>query len=118
MVNAGGDVAAFGEPEAGRCWRIGIRDPRSAAGLLTVVELHGALATSGTYERGEHVLDPHTGRPARGPLSASVSGPELALADAFATGVIAGGEQALDAIASLEGYQTLVVHDEGALLAG
>jgi thiamine biosynthesis lipoprotein len=117
MVNAGGDVAAFGEPEAGRRWKIGVRDPRSAHRLLTVVELHGALATSGIYERGQHVLDPNTGRPGQGLLSASVSGPDLALADALATGLLAGGEPALDAVASVEGYDTLVVRDDGTLLA-
>jgi thiamine biosynthesis lipoprotein len=117
MVNAGGDVAAFGEPEAGRRWKVGVRDPRSAHRLLTVVELRGALATSGIYERGQHVLDPNTRRPGRGLLSASVSGPDLALADALATGLLAGGEQALDVVASVEGYDTLVVRDDGTLLA-
>jgi thiamine biosynthesis lipoprotein len=116
MVNAAGDVAAFGEPEPGRRWRIGIRDPRSATGLLVAVELHGALATSGTYERGNHVLDPHTGRPADVLLSASVAGPSLTVADALATGLLAGGEPALDMFASLEGYDALVMRADGRLL--
>ncbi len=114
MINAGGDVAAFGEPEAGRRWRIGIRDPRSAIGLLTVVELHGALATSGSYERGPHVIDPHTGEPARALISASVAGPSLAFADALATGLLASGESALDVASSGGGYEAvLVVRDHG-----
>jgi thiamine biosynthesis lipoprotein ApbE len=46
-----------------------------------------------------------------------VSGPDLALADALATGLLAGGEPALDAVASVEGYDTLVVRDDGTLLA-
>jgi thiamine biosynthesis lipoprotein ApbE len=50
-------------------------------------------------------------------LSASVSGPNLALADALATGLLAGGEPALAAVASVEGYDTLVVRDDGTLLA-
>jgi len=117
MINAGGDVAAFGEPEAGRCWRIGIRDPRSATDLLTVVELHGALATSGTYERGPHVLDPHTGQPARGLVSASVVGPSLAFADALATGLLASGEPALDPASSIDGYDALLVmREDGTVL--
>jgi thiamine biosynthesis lipoprotein len=117
MVNAGGDVVVFGDPEPGRRWRIALRDPRSVSGVLMVVDLHSALATSGTYERGLHVLDPHTGRPARGLLSASVTGPSLALADALATGLLAGGAEVLDTVAALEGYDALVMREDGKLLA-
>jgi thiamine biosynthesis lipoprotein len=117
MVNAGGDVAVCGEPEPGRRWRLGVRDPRSLTGVLMAVEVQAALATSGTYERGLHVLDPHTGRPARGLLSASVAGPSLALADALATGMLAGGEEVLDTVAALDGYDALVVREDGKVLA-
>jgi thiamine biosynthesis lipoprotein len=113
MVNAGGDVAAYGEPEPGRRWRIGVRDPRNSYAVLTVVELNGAVATSGTYERGHHVLDPHTGRPARGVLSATVTGPDLTVADALATGLIAGGDQGLAAIAALEGWEGFALKEDG-----
>lgn len=117
MINAGGDVAAFGEPQPGRPWRIGVRDPRSADGLLTVVELDGAVATSGIYERGHHILDPRTGLPARGLLSASVTGPELALADALATGLLASGGRGLASIVALEAYDALVLQDDGTVVA-
>jgi thiamine biosynthesis lipoprotein len=117
MVNAGGDVAAFGEPEPGRRWRIGVLDPRAAGALLGVVELDGAVATSGTYERGHHVLDPGSGQPAPGPLSATVTGPDLALADALATGLLAAGESGLGSIESLEGYEALGMDDDGTVFA-
>jgi FAD:protein FMN transferase len=114
MVNAGGDIAAFGEPEPGRRWRIGVRDPRGADALLTVVELNGAVATSGTYERGGHVLDPRSGLPARGLISASVTGPDLALADALATGMLAAG--GLESFALPEAYEALVLRDDGSVV--
>ena len=117
MINAGGDVVAFGEPQPGRPWRIGVRDPRSAGGLLTVVELDAAVATSGVYERGHHILDPRTGLPARGLLSASVTGPELALADALATGLFASGGLGLGSIVALEAYDALVLQDDGTVVA-
>jgi thiamine biosynthesis lipoprotein len=117
MVNAGGDVAAFGEPEPGRSWRIGVHDPRTADGLLAVVELGAAVATSGIYERGHHVLDPHSGLPARGLLSATVTGPELDLADALATGLVAAGDGDLASIVALESYEALVVRDDWTVLA-
>ncbi|MEA2388776.1 MAG: FAD:protein transferase [Thermoleophilaceae bacterium] len=117
MINAGGDVAAYGQPESGRRWRIGVRDPRSADAFLTVVELNGAVATSGGYERGHHILDPGSGRPAKALLSATVTGPDLALADALATGLFAAGERGLSAIAALEGYDALILKRDGSMLA-
>jgi FAD:protein FMN transferase len=117
MINAGGDVAAYGQPESGRRWRIGVRDPRSADAFLTVVELDGAVATSGSYERGHHILDPGSGRPAKALLSATVIGPELALADALATGLFAAGERGLSAIAALEGYDALILKRDGSMHA-
>ena len=50
-----------------------------------------AIATSGAYARGEHVVDPHTGRPPRGVLSVTITGPDLATADAYATAAFAMG---------------------------
>ncbi|HMJ94957.1 MAG TPA: FAD:protein FMN transferase [Thermoleophilaceae bacterium] len=117
MVNAGGDVVAFGEPGPGRPWRIGIQDPRSAGQLVCVVELDGAVATSGAYERGEHVLDPESGLPARGVRSATVTGPELDLADALSTGLFAAGEGGLEWIDSIPAYEAMVVRNNGTLVA-
>jgi thiamine biosynthesis lipoprotein len=115
MVNAGGDVVAFGDPEPGRRWRIGVRDPGRADRFVAVVELGGAVATSGAYERGDHVLDPHSGLPARGLLSATVTGPELDLADALSTGLFAAGEAGLEWIDSIPDYEALVVRHDGSL---
>ena len=57
-------------------WRVGIRHPRERDRLCAVLELdEGAVATSATYERGEHIADPHTGRPPRGVLSVTVDRP-------------------------------------------
>ncbi len=118
MINAGGDIAAFGEPEPGQAWRIGLRHPENEERLFAVVELHGAgaVATSGTYERGEHIIDPGSRQPARGLVSATVAGPDLAFADAYATGLLASGGEALERVGGIEGYSALVVTTEGKLL--
>ena len=85
-INAGGDIVARGEPERGRAWRVGIRHPRIEDRLAAVLEVRDlAVATSGAYERGEHIVDPRTGRPAVGLLSATVTGPSPTYADAYAT---------------------------------
>jgi thiamine biosynthesis lipoprotein len=78
-----------------------------------VVAADGAVATSGTYERGEHVLDPHTGAPARGAVSATVCGPDLAVADALATGLVAAGEAGFEPVRRA-GYEALIVQPDGA----
>ena len=119
MVNAGGDVAAYGEPAPGAPWRIGIQHPRYADKVLCVVELHGggAVATSGTYERGEHVLSPSDGEPAAELLAATVAGPDLGFADALATGLLASGGQALERVAANAGYTALTVDQEGRMRA-
>jgi thiamine biosynthesis lipoprotein len=86
-VEAGGDLRVAGGP-----WRIGIRNPRRRECVAAVVVLrNGAVATSGTYERGQHVVDPHTGRPPVGTLSVTMIDRTLAQADAHATAGFAMG---------------------------
>src|SRR5690349_4827166 len=76
-INAGGDVVARGRPEPDRLWRVGIRHPVEHDQLAAVVEVEDlAVATSGEYERGAHIVDPHTGRPPAGLLSVTIVGPD------------------------------------------
>ncbi|MGC9220461.1 MAG: FAD:protein FMN transferase [Solirubrobacteraceae bacterium] len=112
LVNAAGDIVGFGAPQGQHAWRIGIRSPDSPEHLASVIELHGAVATSGTYERGSHIWDPSARRPARGIASASVCGPDLAIADALATALVAAGEQGFDWVRAA-GYEALLVLDGG-----
>ena len=104
-LNAGGDVIVRGESEPGLPWRIGIRHPELRDRLATVVEGRDvAVATSGGYERGEHIVDPHTRRVPDGVLSVTVVGPRLSEADAYATAAYAMGPDGLAWIATLPGY--------------
>jgi FAD:protein FMN transferase len=116
MVNAGGDIALAGAPEVARSWQIGIRDPWDATRVIAVLEAEAAVATSGAYERGDHVLNPRTGRPSSPIASATVTGPDLALADAFATGLLAAGEPGLDWVGRIEGYDGLIVRRDGSMV--
>lgn len=115
MVNAGGDVALFGLRSPGQAWRIGIQNPFDRATLATVVEPVSAVATSGTYERGAHVFDPFNGQTRAAVASATVTGPDLGLADALATGLLAGGRAALGAVEDLDGYEALLIDWDGEL---
>ena len=113
MVNAAGDIATFGLPWPRAAWRVGVRSPDRPELLTCVIELRGgAVATSGLYERGAHIWDVVGGGPATGVASATVCGPDLALADAFATGVVAAGVAGLEAVATA-GYEALLLLDGG-----
>ena len=112
LVNGGGDIVARGSPEpgSGRPWRIGIRHPRERDRLAAVLDVRdGAVATSGTYERGEHVVDPHTGRAATELVGLTVVGPSLTYADAYATAAFAMGRDGAGWVAGLDGYEAFAV---------
>jgi thiamine biosynthesis lipoprotein len=104
-INGGGDIVVRGEAAPTTPWRIGIRHPLQADKVATVVGVrNGAIATSGAYERGEHVRDPFTGKAPGGVLSVTIVGPSLTYADAYATAAFAMGKTGLAWVAGLAGY--------------
>jgi len=122
-VNAAGDVALAGRPEPDRDWLVGIAEPRTPQALLGIVsagEATGirAVATSGTGERGAHVLDPRTGHPVTSVLSATVAGPDAALGDGLATALVAAGASAPALLASLgpRGWRGCLLSADGAVV--
>ncbi|MFF9161338.1 FAD:protein FMN transferase [Streptomyces longwoodensis] len=98
-VNGGGDVQLLGVPAPGRPWRVGVADPLRPGGLAAVISAAGvselAVATSGTAERGAHIVDPRTGHSAVTDLVAvTVVAPRLTWADCWATAAFAMGSRA------------------------
>lgn len=111
-LNAGGDVVSAGRP-----WRVGVRHPEQADRLCAVLEItDGAVATSGRYERGDHILDGRTGRPATGLLSLTVVASSLTEADATATAAFAMGVDGVDWAAAREGCEVFAVDAERRVL--
>jgi thiamine biosynthesis lipoprotein len=109
-INAGGDIRTRGAALPDPSWRTGIQHPVLHDRIAAVVEANDlALATSGTYIRGEHILDPHTGEPPSGMLSVSITGPDLGTADAFATAAFAMGEAGGPWTATLGPYESFVI---------
>lgn len=91
-INAGGDIVARGEREPGHPWRVGIRHPDKGDRLAAVLEVSDrAIATSGPYERGDHITDPRSAKPPSGLRGVTVVGPSLAFTDAYATAVYVMG---------------------------
>ena len=88
-------------------------DPSAPRQLACVIEINGAIATSGTYERGAHLIDPRSGEVRCRAGSASVTGPDLGLADALATALAVTGEDGLSMVGQLYGYEGLVINQDG-----
>ena len=115
--NCGGDVIARGEPEPGRPWRVGIRHPDRADSVARVLAIRDlAVATSGTYERGEHIRDPRTGLAPTGLLSVTVVGPSLTWADVYATTAFAMGTPGPAWVATHAGYGALAITSDERLV--
>lgn len=114
-INAGGDIAVRGSREPGEPWRIGVRHPAEADRQATVIDAHGplAIATSATYERGAHIIDPRTAQPTTTIASATIIGPDLGIADAYATAVFVMGTDGLTWIEEQPGYEAFIItHDD------
>jgi thiamine biosynthesis lipoprotein len=113
-VNAGGDLVVRGGG-----WLVGIQHPLDRGEVAKVLEIDDlAVATSADYARGPHVLDPHTRCAPSGVLSVTITGPDLATADAYATAAFAmGAERAPHWTARLWGYQALTILADGRVLS-
>jgi len=113
-IDAGGDVRLRGNTGVGRPWQVALRHPFQLDAFCAVVGLaEGAVATSGTYERGFHVIDPHRGRPATAVSALTVIGPELTRTDAYATAAVAMGLDAPLWLDSLVDYEAFLIDADG-----
>ncbi len=121
-VNAGGDIVARGEAAPGEPWRVGIRHPDRADRVAAVLAVSDrAVATSGSYERGDHILDPrrgdelaaglsdHRGAIPTGLRSVTVVGPALAFTDAYATALFVMGLDGLRWLSAHPDYEALAI---------
>ena len=110
-LSAGGDLVAVGTTNGRDGWRVGIRHPDDPQRLAAaVIVSNGALATSATYERGEHIWCGEMSD--RALRSVSVIGPSLATADALATAVFAAGRLHMEWLLGFPEYGVLAIdHD-------
>ena len=95
LINASGDIVLRGGKPAGGPWSIGITSPHDVEKYVKFFDVtDGSVATSGDYEKGAHIVDPHTGLIAIGARSATVIGPDGAICDALATALMVDGVDA------------------------
>jgi len=92
LINASGDIVLRGGKPDGGPWNIGIANPDDVEKYVKFFDVvDGSVATSGDYEKGAHIVDPHTGLIAIGARSATVIGPDGAICDALATALMVDG---------------------------
>jgi FAD:protein FMN transferase len=109
-LSAGGDLVVCGGALPERHWRVGVQHPldrQAVAATLEVTDL--AVATSGAYERGEHLVDPHRGTGSAEVLSVTVVGPDLGTADAYSTAAYVMGADGPSWTLGLEGYEAMTI---------
>jgi thiamine biosynthesis lipoprotein len=121
LIDTGGDLLALGR-HGNRPWRIGVRSPHPP-GIVGTVDLESgeAVASSGNYERrfgpadeDHHILDPGTGRPARGGSGTTVIARDAELADAAATTLmVAGPERFAEVVARMGLEFALLIAEDG-----
>lgn len=113
-LSAGGDMVCRVVAPHRPAWRIGIEDPRQPDRVIAVVPVRtGAVATSGAARRGQHIVDPRTGRPASGAASVTVVGTDLTWADIDATAAYVHGTAAADWLRSRPLISAFVVWPDG-----
>jgi len=123
MVYAGGDIATIGAKLDGTPWRVAIQHPRKSTEYLAILEMvDQSIVTSGDYERYfiangvryHHILDPHTGYPARGLISVTILGKSATDTDALSTAIfVLGMEAGQKLIESLDGFEAVLVDEQG-----
>lgn len=122
VINASGDLCAWGTRADGSPWTVGISNPDCPSEILARFNLgEQAVATSGNYEkyaiingkRYSHTIDPRTGMPATGLKSVTVVAPYAELADALTTPVIVMGLKAgLNLLNQLHGIAGVLMTDD------
>ena len=116
LINASGDIGLRGGKPDGGPWNIGIASPDDVEKYVKFFDVvDGSVATSGDYEKGAHIVDPHTGLIAIGARSATVIGPDGAICDALATALMVDGIDAQKWIGRVElaeySFWTINRHD-------
>ncbi|MCB2219515.1 MAG: FAD:protein FMN transferase [Bacteroidetes bacterium] len=125
IINASGDMNTWGKKPDGTDWKVAITNPFDKSKAFALLPLkQGAVVTSGDYEkfvefngiRYAHIINPKTGYPATGIISATVFGPSAELCDALATSVfVMGIEVGLDLINQLPDMECVIIDEKGGI---
>ena len=119
IINASGDLNAWGKQPNGKDWLVAITNPLNKSKAFAWLPIQNqAVVTSGNYEkfimiddeRYAHIIDPRTGYPSKSVVSASVFTQSAELADALATSIfVMGVETGLDFINQLPNVECIII---------
>jgi len=114
-IEAGGDIEARGKNNRGKNWSVGVRNPFNPGQIVKRIQLtNRAIATSGTYFRGQHIYNPlRKGQAITDVVSLTVIGPNIYEVDRFATAAFAMGRPGLDFIQGLNGFEGYLIKADG-----
>ncbi|RZF60078.1 FAD:protein FMN transferase [Sphingobacterium corticibacterium] len=122
IVNASGDLSAWGTQPDKQPWRIGVSNPFKPHKMIKVLKLRdGAVATSGSNEkfaeiggkRYSHIINPKTGWPSVGLTSVTVSGPSAEFANFLSTSImVLGKKEGRKLVKKFPGYKAILVEDK------
>lgn len=123
IVNASGDLSAWGSQPGNRAWRVGVYNPFKPRKMVKVLKIkQGSVATSGSYEkyaevggrRFSHIINPLTGYPSEGLTSVTVWGASAEVANALTTSVmVLGRKKGKQLIRRYPGYRSIFITDRG-----
>ncbi len=123
IINASGDMNTWGKQPNGELWKVAITNPLDKNKAFALLPLNeNAVVTSGNYEkyvtfngiRYTHIIDPRTGYPATGIISATVFAPKAELADALATSIfVMGKDVGIDFIDQLPQIECIIIDENG-----
>jgi thiamine biosynthesis lipoprotein len=123
IVNASGDMNTWGKQPNREFWKVAITNPLDKNKAFALLPLNeNAVVTSGNYEkyvtfngiRYTHIIDPRTGYPATGIISATVFAPKAEIADALATSIfVMGKDVGIDFINQLPKIECIIIDEKG-----
>lgn len=121
IINASGDLTAWGKQPSGEDWLVAITNPLNKAKAFAWLPIENrAVVTSGNYEkyvtfdgvRYSHIIDPRTGYPSTGIISATIFAPKAELADALATSIfVMGTDTGIDFVNQLPGVEVIIIDE-------
>jgi len=114
LINAGGDIVA--NSSDANTWNIGISNPNDTKKILAHLEVDAiAVASSGNYERGHHIINPISRITPDYFKSVTIFGPSILVADVYATVIFAMGKKGLSVLKQLPGYSCIYINKNNEL---
>lgn len=114
FIEAGGDIQVSGKNKSGQNWQIGIRNPFNTSQIVKILNINsGGVATSGNYERGNHIYNPTGQKSSDDIVSLTVIGGNIYDADRLATAAFAMGKSGVWFIDSLAGFEAYSISKSG-----